>query len=422
MALTRKLITILFLIGTAITCWLILPEQLELTRKIPAFFAAISMLSMAVALWLSTRPRFAEPLFGGMDRAYSWHKWLGLTGILGACLHWLLVPGPAGGDVIPVVAWTGEEMGELAMYLLLVLGIASMLKSLPYRLWHHSHKLMGPIFIISVYHTFFSDVPFETLGRTGITLMAISVLGISSWVYKLLFYHNKLARYKVVKRKVLDGALVVALAPIGGKTIKHKPGQFAFLNFAPEGEDEFHPFTIASAGHSDTLVFYIKALGDHTAKLQKTIKPGQPVIVDGAYGRLHAKRDVNKPQIWLAGGVGITPFIAWLKAMRVKATNHTYPEVHLFFSSQGHFLKQIITILIHLLKPISGVYLHPIDSGDKHKSLLNSDMVIRRLNRPLSAYQVFACGPQSMMTALRSQLLEKGLRRNQWHNESINMR
>ncbi|GAA5316254.1 MAG: ferric reductase-like transmembrane domain-containing protein [Candidatus Pelagadaptatus aseana] len=416
------ILTPLILTTAVAGCWLVLPADLEMKRKVPALFAAISMLSMAVALWLGIRPKLADILFGGMDKAYQWHKWLGISGLLGASLHWALVPGPAGGDVIPAIAESGEEMGEVAMYLLLLLGCISFLRFLPYNIWHKTHQLMGPIFLISVYHTFFSDVPFTINSLTGYVLLAISALGVGSWVYKILLYKRHINSYKVVKLVQLDGAVEVTLAPRSDKTVKHQPGQFAYVDFNLKGVNEFHPYTIASSGSGDKLVFVIRALGDHTSELQQSIELGQTVQVDGPYGRLYKHRVHEKPQIWLAGGIGITPFLAWLKALRLNSIEQPTQEIHLFYSGEGQLFRQFAPYLVKLQSPLQTVKLHAIDTTDKTSGRLTGEKIKQCIDQPLRNYQIFACGPKPMLKALRSQLRQLGMNGYQWHNERFDMR
>ena len=203
--------TTLLTLFVSLSIWFILPVELELARKVPAFFAAISMLSMAMAMLISCRTKWLDRLISGIDKAYVWHKWLGISGVLGASFNWLLVPGPAGNGIDPTFADFGEEVGQWAMYGLILLGAISMIRQIPYRIWYYTHMLMGPIFIISVYHTFFSDVPFSLTSVTGITLLMVSAIGIVSWVYKIIFKKRNFCAYTVSDIKPIDNAVEVTL-------------------------------------------------------------------------------------------------------------------------------------------------------------------------------------------------------------------
>ena len=42
------------------------------------------------------------------------------------------------------------------------------------------------------------------------------------------------------------------------------------------------------------------------------LKPGDPVVLEGPYGTFTLDR-AQSQQIWISGGIGLTPFVAWLE-------------------------------------------------------------------------------------------------------------
>ena len=104
------------------------------------------------------------------------------------------------------------------------------------------------------------------------------------------------------------------------------------LLLSPPTKDEgAHPYTIASTWDATErrIVFIIKALGDHTSKLHQILKVGDVVTVEGPYGCFNFK-DGKKRQIWVGGGIGITPFIARMKHL---AQTPGQQEVDLFHTT-----------------------------------------------------------------------------------------
>ena len=412
----------LIIIGSllSIGVWFLLPVDLELARKIPAFFATISMISMALAMVISCRPKWIEPLVGGMDKAYIWHKWLGIFGLLGASFHWMLVPGPAGNALDPQFAEMGEEVGQWAMYGLLLLGGVSMVKQIPYRIWFYTHKLMGPIFLISVYHTFFSDVPFELFSLTGAALVVVSLIGSVSWIYKTFMKPKQYRAYQVTEVNPMDDAVEVVMQA-EREGIQYHVGQFAYLDFGFDRVEHFHPFTITSspefeAGQESSqpeLSFVIRGLGRHTKELQNRLNVGLSVTVDGGYGRLHAKKKANKPQVWIAGGIGITPFLAWIRSW--KASDQ---PVHLFYVGRGN----LYSLMLEKVGQLIGSKRIILHKQSVESERLTAEIMCSKLDLDIKQYQWFACGPTPMLMSLKSQLVDKGMKANQWHNENFSMR
>ena len=77
---------------------------------------------------------------------------------------------------------------------------------------------------------------------------------------------------------------------------------------------EPHPFTIASAPERDHLEFFIHHLGDWSSRLLDHYLVGMSATVEGPYGRFEPIEHGRRNTLWIAGGVGITPFLAALEA------------------------------------------------------------------------------------------------------------
>lgn len=58
------------------------------------FNGILAMGAMSIGMILALRPVFLEPWLGGMDKAYRLHKWLGISALVLATIHWLWAKGP----------------------------------------------------------------------------------------------------------------------------------------------------------------------------------------------------------------------------------------------------------------------------------------------------------------------------------------
>lgn len=107
-----------------------------------------------------------------------------------------------------------------------------------------------------------------------------------------------------VKRFVLE-------KPLG---FEYTPGQSASISINMSGwEKKIRPFTFTSLQHWDHLEFIIKIYEDHkgvTAQLGK-LNTGDELLLHDVYGTIQYKG----PGIFIAGGTGITPFIAIFRAL-----------------------------------------------------------------------------------------------------------
>ena len=171
----------------------------------------------------------------------------------------------------------------------------------------------------------------------------------------------------------------------------HKAGQFAYLRF---GNEDPHPFTIVSGSEDSELRFLIKELGDFTNGLYERVNAGDAVTVEGPYGRLEF--DLSKPQIWIAGGVGIASFFATLEALK---TEKTHSRIELFYCTRG-VDEHLVDELWHLAHQV-GVKLNVIDT--LHSPRLNAERIAHQCG-DLNDYELYFCGPERFSISLKKEL------------------
>jgi predicted ferric reductase len=115
----------------------------------------------------------------------------------------------------------------------------------------------------------------------------------------------------VARTDQIGSTLEVELEPTTGRRLGQQTGQFAVIKLQVPGLREPHVFTVASSPTSETLRFYIRDLGDWTSRLAAADLVGAKATVEGPYGHFRPLPDEpGRRVVWVAGGVGITPFLA----------------------------------------------------------------------------------------------------------------
>ncbi|HBC04795.1 MAG TPA: flavodoxin reductase [Aequorivita sp.] len=98
------------------------------------------------------------------------------------------------------------------------------------------------------------------------------------------------------------------------KDFEYTPGQSVLISINQPGwEDQVRPFSFTSLQHWDHLEFIIKIYDDHkgvTSQMGK-LNTGDDLLLHSVYGTIQYKG----PGIFIAGGTGITPFIAIFRAL-----------------------------------------------------------------------------------------------------------
>lgn len=182
-----------------------------------------------------------------------------------------------------------------------------------------------------------------------------------------------------------------------------EPGQAVELALDRDGwRDEARPFTMTSLPEDDFLEFTIKSYSDHggvTEQIGK-MRPGDKVIVGDVFGAI---TDAG-PGAFIAGGAGVTPFIAIL---RRRQRDDALDGCTLIFSNRLE--KDIIrreefegmdglkTVFTVTDEAVDGLFNRMID-GDM------LDDVLEDYDR-----RFYVCGPPPMIDAVVQTLKDKGV-------------
>ncbi|MBN3002798.1 ferric reductase-like transmembrane domain-containing protein [Chromobacterium alkanivorans] len=392
----------------------------EWRRELVMLSGVLLMTVMSAAMLLAARPRRLEPLLGGLDRLYALHKRLGIAAGLLLATHWLIKLSPklmlamawvaprvkSGGGKNPLTS-LAKDVGEWAAWAVLAMVILALLRAVPYRFWRKLHKLFGPLYLMGVFHGLIL-MPTEMWAQpVGWLLAALMLTGSGCALYSLAGRIGKQRQYagRVQSVEALPAGQLEVICQMDGWP-GHRAGQFALVRFsAAEGA---HPFTIASADHDDgRLRFIIKALGDYTRRLPDELEIGQAVTVEGPYGCFQPR--VGARQAWVAGGIGVTPFLAWLQS-RELAEGQQDVDFYYCVRSRGDAarLEEVRQACRQ-----RGVRLHLIES--EAGALLSADMLPE-------VDEVWFCGPQGLGAALQRGLRQRGAQAPVFHHEAFAMR
>lgn len=380
------------------------------------YIGSTALVLMGINQFLATRAPGLETVFGPLDRIYVLHKWLGVGAMILLGLHDIIdaeMNGLRGG----ALAGIAEDIGEVSLYGLLILVLASVITFIPYHLWKWSHRLIGIFFFLGAFHFFFIEKPFSNVDPLGLYISAFCLLGIVSYAWMSLL--RPLAprghRYTVRSVRHFGGLSEIELAP-KGRGLRHKPGQFAFVSIAAGGLPAEHPFSFSAAPRRDgVLRFSIKDAGDDTRRLRRKVEPGMAATVSGPHGRFILPTD-RDPQVWIGAGVGITPFLALAESLRHKRTG----PVRLYYCVREREDIPYALELEAIAEEVGDLDLTVVNSAEGVR--LTPDRVAADLGGDLGTAHVFFCGPVGMRKALKGGLILKGLRASRFHFEEFQMR
>ena len=180
------------------------------------------------------------------------------------------------------------------------------------------------------------------------------------------------------------------------------PGQATEVSVNKDGwKDEKRPFTFTSLNEDPYLEFTIKSYADHdgVTKLIGGLQPGDELLIDDPWGAIEYKGE----GYFIAGGAGITPFIAILRQLHKE---NKIAGNKLFFSNKtpGDIIyeKELRSILGD-----NAIFI-VTESGDKGYSKDYINAAFLDLHVDDYKKQFYICGPDPMIKSISDIVIHKG--------------
>lgn len=384
--------------------------------------ATLAFTLMAANLLLATRLRWIEALFGGLDRVYVAHRWSGIAALGFILVHFFNKPSSLGIVFNVQGHLLAGNAGKIGFYCLLVLILVSFFKriprvrsEIPYQFWRLSHLAMGPCFALIAFHQFFIKRPFSGGEGLALWLDAWSLIGLASYLYTLVAPKLRERMFTITAVEPHPLATTYTLVPEGA-SLRIEPGQFAFFAPRRRGLAEAHPFTIAGATNDGTIRVSIRALGDFTRKVQESLSVGDKVRVVGGYGHFSLKAGGDR-QIWLAGGIGITPFLAFVRGLPPLRAGRQFHLVHCV-SDEAEALGRAELEALSESRPDFSYVLHV----SRRDGRLTAEKLASGLPFSGNGADLFFCGPAALRGAVVAGFKRAGIRLRQVKFEQFEFR
>lgn len=278
--------------------------------------------AFAVSLILGCRARWLDRAFGSLGRAYHAHHQLGIAALALATLHVTLASLPfAEVELVAALEFLGDwrdpvvATGWLALGLLAAGALFSYLRKIRRRTWRWLHRTILASFAAALAHFYLGAA---SLGAGELLSAVLCLLALLFSVVHLAFPSALRRRhaYRVGAVKALGPQEAELTFLPEGDPLRFFPGQYAFLSVECAGpcgiSADFHPYTLASSPGEPGLRLAVRALGSDSSRLLG-VSAGTPAVVEGPYGNLLTGFDPARPQLWISGGIGVTPFVSYVR-------------------------------------------------------------------------------------------------------------
>lgn len=412
---TLSLPTLLVLFVGAPVFWAF-PEGLPFWRAVGIILGWAGAGLLLLNLLLMVREVRLASSLGRLERITAWHHQTGIAAYLLLLLHPLALAA-AGWAESPELAWQvispfSENWPVWLGWgglLFLMLGLATTFMSrLAYSTWRWLHGLLGLGVLIGFIHVLQLGI-----SAGGLLALATAVL-LLFWRLLRVDLGSAAKPYIVTSvRSVAQSMVEISLKPLA-LPIDAMPGQFVLTAFFRganyQGCGEFHPFTISGIGLEHELRIGVKALGDCTLRMQR-LEPGVSARVHGPFGEF-LKALPSRPLLWVAGGIGITPFIGFLRQQSVETPTTL---IYLYRDEQdAAYLNELTTLSAN--SPGLVLQAEATGTGVPNLSRLLPGA------EALANHECYVCGPPGLIDAVSRILLDRSVPIERIHFEHFDFR
>lgn len=199
-----------------------------------------------------------------------------------------------------------------------------------------------------------------------------------------------------------------------------KPGQYMMVTVRSDTKELVHPFSLSSSPTDQDFIEFTKKLtnSEYSSRLRE-MKPGDWTRIDGPYGKFTYDREFQKT-LFLAGGIGITPFYSMIKYCAVKELPTSMKLLYGVKNEKEIAFKSELDEMQRQNPNLSVVYVvfEPDLSWKGRTGLITAD-VIRSEIPDFKDYVFYLCGPPGMVMAMQKLAASLGLPETQLRMESF---
>jgi predicted ferric reductase/mono/diheme cytochrome c family protein len=336
----------------------------------------------------------------------------------------------------PAAGWT-VFAGVLAFAAMTVSILLTLFVRLGHEVFVYVQRSFGFVFLGACYHVFTTHGAKSQSAALNWEMVAVATAGVTAFAYRSVFGNLLVRRhpYRVAAANRLDEYVTEVVMEPRSSPLAFTPGQFVFVSFrslamkeqlrpfqlsmehqvfsfrAGEVGNQFHPFSITSAPGERRLMITVKAVGDYTRAL-RSLEIDAEAVVEGPYGSFSHQNVPRGRQIWIAGGIGVTPFLSMARSLG----GHDRLDVDFYYcverAEEAHFLDELQSIAAGGRGFRVLVVPRDVDGFLSAQRLLSEQPDLREA-------EILICGPPPMIEALRSQLTTEGVPAAQIHAEEF---
>lgn len=405
-------------------------------------FGLMALAAFALNVVLGARIPLVHRAVGGLGALYGLHRLNGRVVYLLVLLHVACVVATRASvsfDQVGRLFWpspTSAILFGLAAFVVMTVGIwLTLYARLSHETFVYVQRVLGGTLALSGVHVLLTNRALASSDALRIYLGLLGSVAVGGWIYRSVLGNLLVRRYDYVVTDAheLDPEVVeITMSPVD-RALKASPGQFVFVTFYSDrfnaqfhpvslrsagssavvelrpgqARDQFHPFSLTSSPADSELRLVVKAVGTFTRALH-LLEPGAAARVEGPYGEFSYLNVDNPRQVWIAGGIGITPFLSMARSLEPEARDILL--LHGVKTRSEAFFAAELESIAHRV-PDLRVKIVPEDE----EGFITASVIATEFG--LEGPDFLIVGPPAMERALTDQLLAAGVHRSRIHSE-----
>jgi ferredoxin-NADP reductase/Na+-translocating ferredoxin:NAD+ oxidoreductase RnfD subunit len=210
---------------------------------------------------------------------------------------------------------------------------------------------------------------------------------------------------------------VYDLSFIGAPKLAFEPGQYlewTLGNVAVDQRGNRRTFSIASAPEENEIHIGIKTY-DHGSSFKKalvSLQPGAPIIAGSLSGNFTLPKDTAQKLVFVAGGIGVTPFVSMAKHMTLKKQHRDVSLIYIVADPNEYCYQEIWKAAKPYGLNVIPVLSHEIPGSDWQglTGRLTSELLTAQVP-DFKQRQFYLSGPNGLVTSYKALLTSLGIAR-----------
>jgi predicted ferric reductase len=394
-------------------------------------FVALAVLGLQFAL-AARFTKTSAPF--GIDAVLTYHRQISFLAVAAAFGHPVLLflakdkyralLDLASDPLRAKLAW----LSVIALAVLMVTSIWRRALRLSYPVWHALHSALGVLIVLAALgHAFLVHYYFgETWVRLAWSVYGAAFLWLAVWVRLVKPLRLWRRPWRVVELWPEPGdSVTVGLEPArrhGNAEFTFQAGQFAWLR---AGRTPFtltsNPFSMSSSADRRRVEFTIKQVGDFTGSVRR-LKVGDTVYIDGPHGSFTLERNPGMGFVFLATGVGVTPFLSMLSTLADRGDQRPcWLVLGNRHEDQVVGVRQLARLKDRLNLTVVHVISRPSEQWAGERGRIDAELLDRQLPRARRSLQYFICAGAETVESVERSLRALDVPADRIHHEEFGM-